>query len=151
PGDGFSFGVMAEKSMLDHDEFGSNRSKLINVIDSNILARDSCEKPVSTFSHPALAWHSRIAATGALFSAVLAASVLAAQSQEATDPGKQQQPIPWTSTCTSPGRGLPQECALRQRALIGKTRQLIGMITIRVPSDTKKPVIMIQTPLGLFL
>src|SRR5262249_59062557 len=60
PGDGFSFDVMAEKSMLDHDEFGSNRSKLINVIDSNILARDSCEKPVSTFSHPALARHSRI-------------------------------------------------------------------------------------------
>ena len=26
----------------------------MNVIDSNILARDSCEKPVSTFSHPAL-------------------------------------------------------------------------------------------------
>src|SRR5262249_23494822 len=42
------------KPMLDHDEFGSNRSKLINVIDSNFLARDSREKPVSTFSHPAL-------------------------------------------------------------------------------------------------
>src|SRR4029079_4207996 len=36
------------------DEFGSSRSKLINVIDSNILAQDSREKPVSTFSHPAL-------------------------------------------------------------------------------------------------
>ena len=40
---------------LDHDEFGSNRSKLINVIDSNTIARDSREKPVSAFSHPALA------------------------------------------------------------------------------------------------
>src|SRR5689334_10378274 len=39
---------------LDHDEFGSSRSKLINVIDSNIVARDSREKPVPTFSHPAL-------------------------------------------------------------------------------------------------
>jgi len=41
-------------SPQDHDEFGSNRSKLINVIDANILARDSREKPVTTFSHPAL-------------------------------------------------------------------------------------------------
>ena len=40
---------------LDHDEFGSNRPKLMNVIDSLGLARDSREKPVSTFSHPALA------------------------------------------------------------------------------------------------
>ncbi|QIG46382.1 hypothetical protein G5V57_00575 [Nordella sp. HKS 07] len=40
---------------LDHDEFGLNQPKLINVIDSYMLARDSCEKPVSTFSHPALA------------------------------------------------------------------------------------------------
>ncbi|QIG49669.1 aminopeptidase N [Nordella sp. HKS 07] len=39
---------------LDHDEFGLNQSKLINVIDSNNLARDSREKPVSAFSHPAL-------------------------------------------------------------------------------------------------
>src|SRR5262249_25598222 len=46
--------VSAGAARLDHDEFGSNRSKLINVINSNILARDSREKPVSTFSHPAL-------------------------------------------------------------------------------------------------
>jgi hypothetical protein len=32
-----------------------SQSKLINVIDSNILERDSCEKPVPTFSHRALA------------------------------------------------------------------------------------------------
>src|SRR5690242_11762751 len=37
---------------LDHDEFGSSRSKVINVIDSNILAQDSREKPVSTFRIP---------------------------------------------------------------------------------------------------
>ncbi|MGE3872875.1 MAG: glycosyltransferase family protein, partial [Parvibaculaceae bacterium] len=38
----------------DHDEFGLSQSKLINVIDSKDLARDSREKPVPTFSHPAL-------------------------------------------------------------------------------------------------
>ena len=46
--------VVMMPRFLDHDEFGSNRSKLINVIDSNIIARDSREKPVSTFSHAAL-------------------------------------------------------------------------------------------------
>src|SRR5690349_19281243 len=40
---------------IDHGEFGSNRSKLTYVIDSTNLARDSGEKPVSTFSHSALA------------------------------------------------------------------------------------------------
>jgi ATP-dependent helicase HrpB len=40
---------------LDHDDFGRNRPKIVNVIDSNSLERDAGEKPVSTFSHPALA------------------------------------------------------------------------------------------------
>ena len=38
----------------DHDGFGVNRSKTINVIDSKNSERDSREKPASTFSHPAL-------------------------------------------------------------------------------------------------
>lgn len=96
----------------------------------------------------ALLW--RIGATGALLSA-FAASVLAVQSQEAVDPANQKQAIPWTSTCTAPGRGLPAECVLQQRAFISKTRRVIGMIAIRVPSETKKPAMTIQTPLGMFL
>jgi len=39
---------------LDHDELGSNRSKLINVIDFIELERDAGGKPDSTFPHPAL-------------------------------------------------------------------------------------------------
>lgn len=97
------------------------------------------------------AWLSRIAGTGIILSAAFAAIVLAAQSQEAADPGEQKKTIPWTSTCTSPGRGLAAECVLQQRAFLNKTRRVIGMITIRVPSETKKPVMMIQTPIGLFL
>jgi invasion protein IalB len=98
-----------------------------------------------------LNWLTRIGVTGVLLSAALGASVLAAQSQEAADAGKQKQPIPWTSTCTSSGRGLALGCAAQQRAFLNKTRRLIGMITIRVPAETKKPVMMIQTPHGLFL
>jgi hypothetical protein len=51
---------------LDHDDFGLNQSKIMNVIDSNKLERDmqislrnlrklDCAgKPVPTFPHPAL-------------------------------------------------------------------------------------------------
>jgi hypothetical protein len=35
---------------LDHDGFGSNRSKTMNMIDSNILERDASGKPHRTFS-----------------------------------------------------------------------------------------------------
>jgi hypothetical protein len=44
---------LAQRS-LDHDDFGSNRSKIMNVIDSNILERDAGGKPLHTFPHPAL-------------------------------------------------------------------------------------------------
>ena len=41
-------------AILDHDDFGSKRSEIINVIDSNSLERDFLRK-TATFSHPALA------------------------------------------------------------------------------------------------
>jgi flagellar protein FliO/FliZ len=39
---------------LGHDELGSKRSKLMNVIDSKVLERDASGEPDSTFPHPAL-------------------------------------------------------------------------------------------------
>ncbi len=39
---------------LDHDDFGLNQSKIMNVIDSHNLERDAGGKPVPTFPHPAL-------------------------------------------------------------------------------------------------
>jgi hypothetical protein len=42
--------------LLDHvHDFGSSRSKIMNVIDSNISARDTGGKPLHTFPRPALA------------------------------------------------------------------------------------------------
>ena len=38
---------------LDHDDFGLDQSKVMNVIDSNQLERDAGGKPVPTFPHPA--------------------------------------------------------------------------------------------------
>jgi pimeloyl-ACP methyl ester carboxylesterase len=39
----------------DHDDLGSNQSKIMNVIDSNILERDAGGEPLHTFPHPTLA------------------------------------------------------------------------------------------------
>ncbi|MGE0005105.1 MAG: invasion associated locus B family protein [Parvibaculaceae bacterium] len=108
-------------------------------------------------------WLKRLGSLGTVMAAMLATGVLAAASQEATgqgnqsnqagqaNPAKQKAAIPWSSTCSSGGRALPLECAIEQRAFVRETGQLIGLITIRVPADTKKPVAMIQAPLGLFI
>jgi hypothetical protein len=48
-----SWGRSPERS-LDHDDFGSNRSKIMKVIEFNILERDAGGKPLHTFPHPAL-------------------------------------------------------------------------------------------------
>jgi error-prone DNA polymerase len=42
------------RERLDHDDFGLNQSKIMNVIDSKNLERDAGGKPGSTFPHPAL-------------------------------------------------------------------------------------------------
>jgi hypothetical protein len=39
---------------LDQDDFGSNRSKIMDVIDSNSLEHDVLRKPLRTFRHRAL-------------------------------------------------------------------------------------------------
>src|SRR3954453_17147671 len=38
----------------DHDDFGSDRPKIMNVIDSNSLKHDVVRKPLHTFRHHAL-------------------------------------------------------------------------------------------------
>ncbi len=42
---------------LDHDDFGSNRSKVMKRDRFNDSERDAGGKPVSTFPHPARGWH----------------------------------------------------------------------------------------------
>lgn len=40
---------------------------------------------------------------------------------------------------------------MEQTAVLTKTGQLVASMTVRVPSATNKPVMMIQTPVGLYL
>jgi len=90
--------------------------------------------------------------TGLLLIGVLAAIAFAAASQEAADPAKKgDQHSAWASHCTSNTRGQVLECALEQRAIARETGRVIAIITIRLPAETRKPVAMIQLPVGLFL
>jgi len=45
----------------------------------------------------------------------------------------------------------PPECAMEQTAVLTKTGQLIVLVNIRVPNDTRTPVALVQLPLGLNL
>ena len=57
----------------------------------------------------------------------------------------------WIARCSSPGRDAPLECAMEQSAVLTKTGQLVALVNIRVPGDTKAPVALVQLPLGLNL
>jgi invasion protein IalB len=60
-------------------------------------------------------------------------------------------PPGWVARCSSPSRNAPLECAVEETAVLTKTGQLIVLVNIRVPSDTKAPVALVQLPLGLNL
>src|SRR5690349_11423715 len=116
-----------------------------------------------------MGWVPRLAVCGLVIVGALAASAPMAAAQDTvtqtdqtdqTDQGNQdnqaaagkpKQATPWSSNCSASARNLPLECAIEQRAFMHQSGQLVAVISIRVPSDTKKPVAMIHAPLGLFL
>jgi invasion protein IalB len=57
----------------------------------------------------------------------------------------------WIVRCSSASREAPLECAMEQTAVLTKTGQLIVLVNIRVPSDSRTPLALIQLPLGLNL
>jgi invasion protein IalB len=59
------------------------------------------------------------------------------------------QPPGWVSVCQSTARNATLECRMEQRAVLKQTGQTVASVTIRVPSDTRKPVLLISVPLGL--
>jgi invasion protein IalB len=60
-------------------------------------------------------------------------------------------PPGWIARCGSPSREAPLECAIEQTAVLSKTGQLIVLVNIRVPGDSRAPAALIQLPLGLNL
>ena len=57
----------------------------------------------------------------------------------------------WVARCTSASRTTSLECVIEQTAVLTKTGQLIVLINIRVPADTRAPIVLVQLPLGLNL
>jgi invasion protein IalB len=57
----------------------------------------------------------------------------------------------WAPRCASTSRDAPLECAVEETAVLSKTGQLIVLVNIRVSSDTRAPVALVQLPLGLNL
>jgi invasion protein IalB len=81
-----------------------------------------------------------------------AAQTTATPPAEAAPAAAPASPPPvWAVRCTSVSREAPLECAMEQTAVLTKTGQLIVLVNIRVPSDTRVPVAMVQLPLGLNL
>jgi len=103
----------------------------------------------------------RLGSLAIVLAGPLPAGVVVAAAQDATQDTQQptdqkssqpeKQRVAWVSTCTSNGRGQPLECAMEQRAVAKENGRVIGLVSIRVPSQTRKPVTMIQLPLNLFL
>ena len=90
-----------------------------------------------------------------VFGAVLAAWTGQAGAQDAPQAsGTQPQAQPqsnWASRCVAPARQAPLECLIEQRLIMGNTGQQIGAITVRLPTADGRPVLVIQTPLGLLI
>jgi invasion protein IalB len=57
----------------------------------------------------------------------------------------------WIARCSSPTREAPLECAIEQSAVLTKTGQLVVLVNIRVPGDSRAPIVLVQLPLGLNL
>jgi invasion protein IalB len=69
----------------------------------------------------------------------------------ASDGAGASPPPGWIARCSSAGRSSALECAVEQSAVLTKTGQLIVLINIRVPAETRAPVALVQLPLGLNL
>ena len=57
----------------------------------------------------------------------------------------------WIVRCVSSSRDAPLECAMEETAVLTKTGQVVVMVNIRIASDTRKPILLVQLPLGLNL
>jgi invasion protein IalB len=64
--------------------------------------------------------------------------------------GQPSQPQPnWIVSCNQTRAGL--ECRAGQSLFLRKTRQRVLSVAVRMPADTKKPMLLVQLPLGVYL
>jgi invasion protein IalB len=80
-----------------------------------------------------------------------AAAAQAAPAPSASPQAEANSPPPpgWIARCAAASRESPLECAVEESAVLQKTGQVIVLVNIRVASDTRQPVALVQLPLGL--
>jgi len=90
----------------------------------------------------------RLAAVAAI---ALGCGVPAASAQEAGGNGAEQAPA-WRTQCSGSARSSAAlECSMEQRLVLEGSGQFLARLLIRMPAETKRPVYMIQVPLGIAL
>lgn len=84
---------------------------------------------------------------------VLAAVVTPAAAQNGRPSADAAQPPKelWSVRCTAIARDSAPDCAVEQRAVVTETGRLLMQFTVRVPAQGRKPVMMVQAPLGPYL
>jgi invasion protein IalB len=97
---------------------------------------------MAAFALPALADDANAGATPAAAAAPDAANAAAPATQPADA---------WATNCSAQVRAGPLDCSVVQRVVLQRTGQLLAMISIRLPSDSHNPAMLVQTPLGLYL
>lgn len=82
-----------------------------------------------------------------------AAAVVTPPAADAPQADGKDRPDPagWISRCVSDRRQSGLDCSVEQTATLTKTGQLFAAVTIRVPPDTRQPVMMVQLPVGIFI
>ena len=78
----------------------------------------------------------------------------AGQSAQNPGQGPAQNPTPsgaWVARCVSESRQSPLECSVEQTVALNNSGQLFASLLVRVPADTRAPMLMIQVPNGLYI
>ena len=76
----------------------------------------------------------------------------ASPSQFAPAPATAQTKGPgWAVNCKSEAKEKELECRMSQTVVLKQSGQILTNMTFRIPADTKKPEIIVQLPLGVFL
>jgi invasion protein IalB len=92
-------------------------------------------------------------AGGAFLCLLALGSGALAQTQQQRAPAPQAQPSRppaiWVGNCQDNNGKL--DCRAGQAVFVKNTGQRILSVAVRVPADTKKPILMVQVPLGVYL
>lgn len=55
----------------------------------------------------------------------------------------------WAVSCAAANRAGALNCAVEQKVIARETGQLVSAVAVRVPGDTRQPVLVVQLPFGL--